>query len=831
MLPHTGGPPSPSPPRPRWPLNPACCDLRPAATSPPPPSFSFAPFLPLLLHHAALHLPCTAASAFYLPSVSFIGAGALKMAAPKIQSMSFKKPLIVTDKGIRAAGLLEPVLATLKAEAGITEYAVFDDVKPNPTVSNVNSGLEVLRQNKCDSILSLGGGSPQDAAKGIAIVQTNGGKIEDYEGLDMAKKPQFPLIAVNTTAGTASEITRFAVITDEKRHVKMVITTDMCTPLIAVNDAELMFKQPKALTAATGMDALTHAVEAYAIRLIKKHLVTATFKGSDVEAREGMSYAEYLAGMAFNSAGLGYVHAMAHQMGAVYDLPHGVCNAILLPHVEDFNKTVAGGRLKDVAEAMGVDVSKMSDAQGADAAVAAIRKLSKEVEIPSGFKSLGAKESDLPKLADAALKDVCSLFNPREGTKDDIIQIYKNALIHIYFYPYFILFISTTPMKSYFYFFLERLPMSICSLSLPLLLHHAALHLPCTAASAFYLPSVSFIGAGALKMAAPKIQSMSFKKPLIVTDKGIRAAGLLEPVLATLKAEAGITEYAVFDDVKPNPTVSNVNSGLEVLRQNKCDSILSLGGGSPQDAAKGIAIVQTNGGKIEDYEGLDMAKKPQFPLIAVNTTAGTASEITRFAVITDEKRHVKMVITTDMCTPLIAVNDAELMFKQPKALTAATGMDALTHAVEAYAIRLIKKHLVTATFKGSDVEAREGMSYAEYLAGMAFNSAGLGYVHAMAHQMGADFNKTVAGGRLKDVAEAMGVDVSKMSDAQGADAAVAAIRKLSKEVEIPSGFKSLGAKESDLPKLADAALKDVCSLFNPREGTKDDIIQIYKNAL
>eukprot|EP00796_Vickermania_ingenoplastis_P007496 gene7497-5282_t len=387
--------------------------------------------------------PCTAASAFYLPSVSFIGAGALKMAAPKIQSMSFKKPLIVTDKGIRAAGLLEPVLATLKAEAGITEYAVFDDVKPNPTVSNVNSGLEALRQNKCDSILSLGGGSPQDAAKGIAIVQTNGGKIEDYEGLDKAKKPQFPLIAVNTTAGTASEITRFAVITDEKRRVKMPIGTDMCTPLIAVNDAELMFKQPKALTAATGMDALTHAIEAYvskfaspitdacalqAIRLIKKHLVTATFKGSDVEAREGMSYAEYLAGMAFNSAGVGYVHAMAHQMGAVYDLPHGVCNAILLPHVEDFNKTVAGGRLKDVAEAMGVDVSKMSDAQGADAAVAEMHKLCKELEIPAGFKPLGAKESDLPQLAEAALKDLASIFNPRVGTKEDIIAIFKKAM-------------------------------------------------------------------------------------------------------------------------------------------------------------------------------------------------------------------------------------------------------------------------------------------------------------------------------------------------------------------------------------------------------------------
>lgn len=388
-------------------------------------------------------LSCMAPSAFYLPSVSFIGAGALKMACPKIQTMSFKKPLIVTDKGIRSAGLLEPVLKTLADEAGIKDCAIFDDVKPNPTVSNVNAGLEMLNKTGCDSILSLGGGSPQDCAKGIAIVKTNGGKIEDYEGLDMAKKQQFPLIAVNTTAGTASEITRFAVVTDEKRHVKMVITTDMCTPLIAVNDAELMFKQPKALTAATGMDALTHAVEAYvskfaspvtdacalqAIRLINKHLVTATFKGTDVEAREGMSYAEYLAGMAFNSAGLGFVHAMAHQMGAVYDLPHGVCNAILLPHVEDFNKTVAAGRLRDVAEALGVNVAGMSDKEGADAAVAAIRSLSKKVEIPSGFKQLGAKEEDLPKLAELALKDVCSLFNPREGSKDDVIQIYKNAL-------------------------------------------------------------------------------------------------------------------------------------------------------------------------------------------------------------------------------------------------------------------------------------------------------------------------------------------------------------------------------------------------------------------
>lgn len=384
-----------------------------------------------------------AASAFFMPSVNFVGAGALKMASPKIKSVGFKHPLIITDKGIRAAGLLEPVIETLKKEAGVTNVSVFDDVQPNPTVQNVNDGLRALNECGADSIISLGGGSPQDAAKGVALVKTNGGRVEDLEGLDMAKNPQFPLIAVNTTAGTASEMTRFAVITDETRHVKMVITTDMCTPMIAINDAELMLKQPKALTAATGMDALTHAVEAYvsnsaslitdacalqAMRLIKKHLVTATFEGTNVAAREGMSYAEFLAGMAFNSAGLGYVHAMAHQMGGVYNLPHGVCNAILLPHVEEFNKVAVPHRLRDVAEALGVCTLGLSDAAAADAAIAAIRELSVKVEIPSGFKSLGAKESDLPRLAEMAMKDVCAIFNPREATKEQVIGIYRAAM-------------------------------------------------------------------------------------------------------------------------------------------------------------------------------------------------------------------------------------------------------------------------------------------------------------------------------------------------------------------------------------------------------------------
>ncbi|CAD2219239.1 alcohol dehydrogenase [Angomonas deanei] len=385
-----------------------------------------------------------AASAFYIPSVSFIGAGALKLAGPKIKSLGFKNALIVTDKGIVAAGLIEPALATLKNDGGIANFTIFDNVQPNPTVKNVEDGLKALEESKADCIISIGGGSPQDCAKGIAIVKTNGGKINDYEGLDIPKKPQYPCIAINTTAGTASEITRFSVITDEVREVKMVITTDTITPTIAINDAEMMVKLPKSITAATGMDALTHAVEAYcslgashvtdacalqAVRLIKKHLVTATFNGNDIPAREGMSYAEYLAGMAFNSAGLGYVHAMAHQLGAVYHLAHGVCNAILLPHVEDYNKTVVPHRLRDIAEALGETTLGLSDAEAADAAIAGIRKLSVAVEIPSGFKALGVKEdADLGRLADAALKDVCATFNPRQGTKEDIIELYRRSL-------------------------------------------------------------------------------------------------------------------------------------------------------------------------------------------------------------------------------------------------------------------------------------------------------------------------------------------------------------------------------------------------------------------
>ncbi len=320
---------------------------------------------------------------------------------------------------------------------------VFDETKPNPTTSNVEAGLAMIKANGCDCVISLGGGSPHDCAKGIALVAANGGNIKDYEGVDRSAKPQLPLIAINTTAGTASEMTRFCIITDEARHVKMAIIDKHVTPLMSVNDPELMLAKPAGLTAATGMDALTHAIEAYvstiatpvtdasavmAIQLIAKHLRTAVNQGDDLHAREQMAYAQFLAGMAFNNASLGYVHAMAHQLGGFYDLPHGVCNAVLLPHVQAYNAQVSATRLKDVAGFMGVDVSAMSDEQGAAAAIEAIKALARDVKIPAGLEQLGVKVDDFDTLASNALKDACGFTNPKQASHEEIVAIFRAAM-------------------------------------------------------------------------------------------------------------------------------------------------------------------------------------------------------------------------------------------------------------------------------------------------------------------------------------------------------------------------------------------------------------------
>ena len=378
---------------------------------------------------------------FFMPAISLMGADCLKDAGDQLGELGFKKALIVTDKVLGQIGIVKKVTDVLDNKN--IEYAIYDETKPNPTVKNVNDGLALLKEKECDFVISLGGGSAHDCAKGIALLATNGGEIKDYEGVDKSKKPQLPMVGINTTAGTGSEMTLFAIITDEERHIKMALVDKHLTPIIAVNDPMLMLAMPKSLTAATGMDALTHAIEAYvstaatpitdacaekAIELISNYLVNAVENGQDVEARDMMAYAEYLAGMAFNNASLGYVHAMAHQLGGFYNLPHGVCNAILLPHVQEYNKSTSASRLVKIAKIMGGNIEGLTDEQGADLCIDMIKSLSQTIGIPEGLGVLGVKESDFETLATNALNDACSLTNPRKGNLEEVIAIFKKAM-------------------------------------------------------------------------------------------------------------------------------------------------------------------------------------------------------------------------------------------------------------------------------------------------------------------------------------------------------------------------------------------------------------------
>jgi alcohol dehydrogenase len=397
--------------------------------------------------HAAYGLAsvvtCKAAmstTTFFIPPVNLMGLGCLNDAAAQIAARGWRKALLVTDAPLVKTGLVGQVSELLGAH-GVTSV-VFDRVKPNPGVANVEDGLRVLSEAQCDVVISLGGGSPHDCAKAIALVAANGGHITDYEGVDRSARPQLPMVAINTTAGTASEMTRFCIITDEARHVKMAIVDRHTTPVLSVNDPALMMGMPPALTAATGMDALTHAVEAYvstaatpitdacalqAIRLISQHLRQAVAHGDDPVAREQMAYAQFLAGMAFNNASLGYVHAMAHQLGGYYDLPHGVCNAVLLPHVQAFNVRAAARRLGDVAQALGEDVQGLDAYAAADCGIHAIRLLARDVGIPAGLGVLGVRDADVPKLALNAMKDACGVTNPVQPTLEEVCAIYRAA--------------------------------------------------------------------------------------------------------------------------------------------------------------------------------------------------------------------------------------------------------------------------------------------------------------------------------------------------------------------------------------------------------------------
>lgn len=378
---------------------------------------------------------------YFMPTTNLMGAGAAGEVGRQAKVLGGAKALVVTDKVLVSVGIVGKIVAIL-ADSGV-DAVVYDEVNPNPTVANVNKGLAMYQKAGCDLIVAVGGGSPIDCAKGIGLLATNGGAIQDYEGLDRSAKPMPPFITVNTTAGTASEMTRFTIITDTDRHVKMAIVDWRVTANVAINDPELMMSMPASLTAATGMDALTHAVEAYvstiatpvtdcaavkAIELVSDYLRPVVANGDNVEARDKMAYAEFLAGMAFNNASLGFVHAMAHQLGGFYDLPHGVCNAILVPHVSRFNLIACPERFADIAAAMGENVEELSTIDAAECAPAAITKLAGDVGIPAGLAELGAKEKDLPLLAENAMKDACGLTNPRKATEKDLIQIYRNAM-------------------------------------------------------------------------------------------------------------------------------------------------------------------------------------------------------------------------------------------------------------------------------------------------------------------------------------------------------------------------------------------------------------------
>lgn len=380
-------------------------------------------------------------SAYFIPTVNLIGAGTVNVVGEKIKVLGGKKVLIVTDAMLAKFGMADRVKGIIE-EAGL-EAVVFDGAEPNPTDLNVAAGLKAWKKHKCDSLVSLGGGSSHDCAKGIGLVASNGGNIKDYEGVDVSTNEFVPYVALNTTAGTASEMTRFCIITDTSRKVKMAIIDWRVTAKVSINDPELMAGMPPSLTAATGMDALTHAVEAYvstianpltdsaalmAIKLIAEYLPKAVANGTDMVSREKMAYAQFLAGMAFNNASLGYVHAMAHQLGGFYNLPHGVCNAILLPVVSQFNLLAKADRFRDIAVAMGECVDGLSVNDAGQAAIDAIKTLSKAVGIPDGLSKLNVKEEDFEVMAKNAKLDACQLTNPRLATLEQVIELFRKAM-------------------------------------------------------------------------------------------------------------------------------------------------------------------------------------------------------------------------------------------------------------------------------------------------------------------------------------------------------------------------------------------------------------------
>ncbi len=381
------------------------------------------------------------ANRFILNETSYHGAGAVKEIVTEAKARGFRKALIVTDADLVRFGVVKKVTDLLDG-AGLA-YEIYDKVKANPSVKVVQDGVEAFKAAGADYMIAIGGGSPQDTAKGIGIIINNPefADVVSLEGVAPTKNRSVPIIAVATTAGTAAETTINYVITDEEKRRKFVCVDPHDIPVVAIVDPEMMSSMPKGLTASTGLDALTHAIEGYttlgaweladtlnlkAIELIARSLRKAV--ENDPQGRTDMALGQYVTGMAFSNVGLGVVHGMAHPLSAFYDTPHGVANAVLLPYVMEFNAPYTGEKFREIARAMGVaGVDAMSQDEYRKAAVEAVRKLSVDVGIPQTLREIGVKEEDLDALADAAMADVCTGGNPRPCTKELVLDVYRTA--------------------------------------------------------------------------------------------------------------------------------------------------------------------------------------------------------------------------------------------------------------------------------------------------------------------------------------------------------------------------------------------------------------------
>ena len=381
------------------------------------------------------------AKRFMLNETSYHGFGAKDEVITEAKARGFKKALIVTDADLVKFGVVKKITDLL--DKNNMAYAIYDKVKANPSVTVVKEGVEAFKKAGADYMIAIGGGSPQDTAKGIGIIINNPefADVVSLEGVAPTKHKSVPVIAIATTAGTAAETTINYVITDEEKRRKFVCVDPHDIPVVAIVDPEMMSSMPKGLTAATGMDALTHAIEGYttlasweladtlnlkAIEIISRSLRKAV--ENDPKGREDMALGQYMTGMAFSNVGLGVVHGMAHPLSAFYNTPHGVANAVLLPYVMEFNAPYTGEKFREIARAMGVkDVDKMSQEEYRRAAIDAVKQLKKDVNIPETLKDINVKEEDLEALSEAAMADVCTGGNPRPCSKELVLEVYKKA--------------------------------------------------------------------------------------------------------------------------------------------------------------------------------------------------------------------------------------------------------------------------------------------------------------------------------------------------------------------------------------------------------------------